>query len=91
MRQWRKSEPTAWQRALAARARGEVPDAEDLAEAQERAKPPGEPAWVKVVAAKIAGGALAEVEEEPRELSEMERRLRRRLGVPVDDGTDDAA
>jgi hypothetical protein len=91
MSQWRKSKPSAWQRALAARARGAVPDPEDLVEARERARPGGDPAWVRQVAAKITGAAAPEPEQEVKPMSEYERRLRQRLGAPVDDGPSDAA
>jgi hypothetical protein len=72
-------------------AMGEEPDEQDVDEARERARADNTPAWVQVVAGKISGTAPAEPEEEPKPMSEMERRLRRRLGMPVDDGTDDAA
>lgn len=91
MRQWRKSEPSAWERALAARARGEVPEPADLVEARERARPAGDPAWVRQVAAKITGAVPPEPEQEVKPMSEYERRLRQRLGYPVVDGPPDAA
>lgn len=90
MRQWKRPTSNAWHRVAAAMAMGEEPEAEDVDEARERAQPDNTPGWVQAVAGRIAGGAPAEPEEEPKPMSEMERRLRRRLGVLVDDGPDAA-
>lgn len=86
--QWKKPTPSAWQRVMASRARGEQPDPADVEEARRRARPDTAPAWARQVAARAVGQSQAPAEE-PKPRSEFERRLRARLGV-VDDGPDAA-
>lgn len=91
MNQWKRVELTARDRVVAARARGEQPDPEDLAEARRQPGGEEEPLWVRRVAARATGSAPPEAGEPPRVMSEYEKRLRRRLGYPLGDEPDDAA
>lgn len=90
MDQWRKRTPSAFDRAVVARARGQRPDPADLEEAR-RSQKPEEPLWVRRVAARVTGGEQPQVKEEARPMSEFEKRIRRRLGYEVQDDTTPAA
>jgi hypothetical protein len=85
-----RMEPSAWERAAAARARGEQPDPADLEAARAAGKARKEPLWLRRAAARITGEEPPEAEEKPKAMSEYEKKLRRRLGYPVP-GDDPAA
>jgi hypothetical protein len=80
-----RMEPSAWERAAAARARGEQPDPADLEEARAAGKAREEPLWARRAAARITGGEPPAVEEKVKPMSEYEKKIRRRLGYPVPD------